>query len=140
MTFSVGQFGRDLTVQNPSRFVRSGHEVTIEGWAIGATQEQFQALLQQCEGLKNDPDVPVVPVVYTRDIAFQGFYRIDNVSIELDPNYEKTYKFRYTMQGELISGGSSYPEIELVATGAARTGTGLVSPPSTYSLPLIVTG
>lgn len=118
MTITIGRFGTDPTVRNPSQITRSGDKVQVSGWVQATTKAAMNALIQQLNGLMG-PDEPTVPLTYSYDSTWDGYYTVNSVSHDLDPNHEKTFKFKYTVD---LTRLSSYPVVEMVVYGGDRTG------------------
>ena len=118
MTITIGRFGTDPTVRNPSQITRAGDKVQVSGWVQATTKAAMNALIQQLNGLMG-PDEPTVPLTYSYDSTWDGYYTVNGVSHDLDPNWERTFKFKYTVD---LTRLSSYPVVEMIVYGADRTG------------------
>lgn len=120
MAYSIGRFGTDITVRNPSSVTRSGSTVTVQGHADTSSAEKRSALMQQLQGLVNNDDEPTVPFIYSQDTSKQGYVTVTAVNTQEDPTPSGVFRFSYTVTMELVAGGLSLPELELVSIGAAR--------------------
>jgi hypothetical protein len=87
MTIQIGRWGLGtLTLPNPDRIIRNGNQVAIEGWAgavQGAgvtTRAQMLVLRDQFANLSG-PDEPTVPLVYSYDSTFDGYYEVVSANI-----------------------------------------------------------
>lgn len=120
-TLKVGRFGLDISVAAPMDYRLEGDRLSFRGYAYGASQEQAQALRQQCVGLQGNPDEPVVPVRCSWDSSLDGFYRVSRASAEVDPSDDARYRVRYSIECEQVS-SFAMPRVEIVTQGVQRSG------------------
>ena len=136
MTITIGRFGTDPTVRNPSQITRAGDKVQVSGWVQATTKAAMNALIQQLNGLMG-PDEPTVPLTYSYDSTWDGYYTVNGVSHDLDPNWERTFKFKYTVD---LTRLSSYPVVEMIVYGADRTGNPGITETPWHAVPSTWTG
>lgn len=126
MTIQIGRWGLGtLTLPNPDRIIRNGNQVAIEGWAgavQGAgvtTRAQMLVLRDQFANLSG-PDEPTVPLVYSYDSTFDGYYEVVSANItQYDIADEARARFRYQVQLVRVT---AYGTIEAVMSGCDRAG------------------
>jgi hypothetical protein len=127
----------DIAVAAPQQAGLDGDRLSLRGWAYGSTQEQAQALRQQCLGLVGNDDEPVVPVRCSWDSTFDGFYRVTRASAELDPADNAKFRIRYSIDCERVS-AFAMPRVEVVLRGTTRSGSAAsgVSPAYWHARPV----
>ena len=57
-----------------------GDRLTIAGTVIAADRYEYAARRQQITGLVDNPDEEIVPLQWTSDGVFDGFYRVISAS------------------------------------------------------------
>lgn len=126
MTIQIGRWGLGtLTLPNPDRIIPAGNKLSIEGWAgalSGAsvtTRAQMLVLRDQLANL-NGPDEPTVPLVYSYDSTFNGYYEIQSAVVtQYEIADEARARFRYQMT---LTRVTAYGVVEAILSGADRTG------------------
>lgn len=117
MTIQIGRFGSDISLGNPSNITKAGKAVMVEGWAKGTNAATLAALLQQANGLTH-PDESDVAVQYSYDTSYNGWYKVLSVQVELDPHWERVFRFQYKIELELLG---RQVVIESILSGAERS-------------------
>ena len=126
MTIQIGRWGLGtLTLPNPDRIIRNGNQVAIEGWAgavqgAGVTSRAMMLVLRDQFANLVGPDEPVVPLVYSYDSTFNGYYEVVAANItQYDIADEARARFRYQVQLVRVT---AYGIVEAVMSGCDRAG------------------
>jgi hypothetical protein len=119
MTLTIG---RVAFTQDPSEISYSGDSLQVAGWFFGTTLAHATVIRQQMLGLDGNDDEPEVPVTWTGDTDFDGYYTVDSVAVSavLGVSYEQL-GFKYSMQLERVQGGFASPICEVATSVALRT-------------------
>lgn len=140
MTFSIGRVGTDITLDNPAKVSVNGNRVTFEQPAQTCSSlADLEWLQQQLQGLANNPDEPTVPVIWSDDTTFTGYYRVISVDTGLASASLAAFSFPWKVELERISRYATRLA-ESVWTISQRTGSAPTTlaimgiPPSTYGL------
>lgn len=97
----------------------SGRVVTFEGTIQASDNNEVKARRQQLLGLVDNRDEEVVPIFWTSDATFDGFYRPLSADVGmLGPSGGKKGWFR--VEAEKLP-GFGYPWFEVTASGVQRT-------------------
>lgn len=89
--------------------------VEISAASTGGVLEVAQMMRRQLLGLAGNEDDPVVPVTWTGDSDFDGFYRVAGVRVDPLNTYLETGRMQGAVDLERISGGYGDPLHELWA-------------------------
>lgn len=121
MTLTIGRFGVDVTTNGPSAFSLSGDQLRISGPMRVSSVADMKTLRQQLSGYIDNPWEPVVPVTWTTDTSVNGYYTVDDVTIDVPTfGYKNGFaSFDATLTRVRGYGG---PVTESVCTGTARAG------------------
>lgn len=84
MTLTIGRFSTadEATVDQSGNSVTFGFHLRP---TVASDDDHFHALVQQVLGLVDNEDEEVVPVTWSQDATFDGFYRVTSVSIPNSP-------------------------------------------------------
>ncbi|MFA9269202.1 MAG: hypothetical protein ACEQSX_00370 [Baekduiaceae bacterium] len=126
MTIQFGRWGLGtLTLPNPDKIIKVGKQLSVEGWAgalSGAgvtTRAQMLVLRDQLANLTG-PDEPTIPLVYSYDPTFNGYYEITSAAVtQYEIADEARARFRYSLTLERVT---AYGLIECIMSGVDRTG------------------
>lgn len=118
MTIKFGRAGQDITIRNPSSVSVDGETVTFAGSFAASDAHEMKALRMNFASLKNE-DEPVIPVVYSYDSDFDGYYRVLSTSFNQDPGQEKRFTAFYTVQLERLF-DYALPAMESILLGGFR--------------------
>jgi hypothetical protein len=84
VTLTIGRF----STPDEASVDQSGNSVTF-GFhlrpTVASDDDHFHALVQQVLGLVDNEDEEVVPVTWSQDATFDGFYRVTSVSVPNSP-------------------------------------------------------
>lgn len=126
MAFSIGRVGKNpVGLGWPTSLSINGDEVRIGGRYRDRNSLSITAvrvLVDQLRGLENNPDEPVVPVVWDEEPSLMGFYRVGRVSVDLDPSFWSNGHFDWSVSLTRIT-DSALPNIEntYALTGRANS-------------------
>lgn len=130
MTFSIG---RCTFVKDPHAVQHSGNQVTFTvgiGSDTSVGVDAYNAMRQQVLGLANNYDEPVVPIVWSSDTQYEGFYRVTDVSLDVSEyGYLKRYSHDCQITAERV-GGYSNPYFEVTTQSIVRTNAFAFTTPS----------
>jgi hypothetical protein len=84
MTLTIGRFSTpdEATVDQSGNSVTFGFHLRP---TVASDDDHFHALVQQVLGLVDNEDEEVVPVTWSQDATFDGFYRVSSVSVPNSP-------------------------------------------------------
>jgi len=121
MTFSIGRAGLDVTLDNPGKVTDTGDKVTFEQQAQTCSSlNDFRFLQWQLLGMKDNPDEPFVPVVWSDDPSFTGYYRVTNVEVGLVVPSLVSFTFPWKVELERVP-QFAQPSMQLLSVGSLRT-------------------
>jgi hypothetical protein len=86
-----------------------GNRVRLGGYSRirdGYTVETQRILVEQLRGLNDNPDEPVVPVVWTEEPQVEAFYAVDSVTVDCDPDFWANGHFRWSASLTRITDGA----------------------------------
>lgn len=96
-----------------------GSVIDIDGTIVAASVAELRARRQQLIGLLDNPDEEVVPILWSTDPSYDGFYRIRNANVRhIGPTGSPRANFRVTAERV---GGYANPVFEVVASNVTRT-------------------
>lgn len=122
MTFSIGRAGTDVVLDNPSEVSTRGDRVVFaQNAQTCSSLVDLRALQQQLAGMADNPDEPVVPVIWSDNAYFTGFYRVAAVDVGSYPASYTSFAFPWRVELE-PAWRYSTGNFEQVATVATRTG------------------
>lgn len=104
MSFTVGRASFD---NNPSGISHSGDLVQFDVDILPSTLAEAKVLRQQVLGLANNPDEPVVPVTWSADSDYDGFYRVLSVDVDPVQSYLSNNLMRARLSLERVGGYSA---------------------------------
>lgn len=124
MTVLIGRIGppvSDLSLPEPTFWDQDGSTVRATFRSTSATLEPILSLRQMVVNLADNPDEPVVPVVWTADATVAGFYRVTAAAASpVESGYGlPDHPFDFTVTLERVQGYAT-PVIESVLTGGLR--------------------
>jgi hypothetical protein len=98
VSLKVGRFGIPISQRSPSTLEDDGVEVRFTGWILG-TAAVARSLARQLVGYVDNPDEPIVPVIWSDDSGYTGFYRFMGAEVSADAvNYPGHQQFRVTLE------------------------------------------
>jgi hypothetical protein len=110
MAFSIGRAGLNpATLGKPNSLSIDGNRVRLGGYCRvegSATVETQRILVEQLRGLNDNPDEPVIPVVWTEEPQVEAFYAVDSVTVDCDPDFWANGHFRWTASLTRITDGA----------------------------------
>jgi hypothetical protein len=100
VALQIGRVGLDVGLEDPETWDHSGEQVTVSGVLDAASLDDVRALRQQLLGLVDNPDEPVVPVVWDQDSWVDGFYAVRGVNVPTVPAslVAKWFPFSVTLE------------------------------------------
>ena len=117
MSLTVGR----VVLDDAATVATAGDQVSLTTDVVASSLADLQARRHQLLGLVGDIDDPIVPVTWSEDPSFDGFYQVEDVSL---PNTEIQYATFY-MQTVTIGlrriPGYSAPLVEIDASAVVRT-------------------
>lgn len=121
MTVKLGRAGYAPTIPHIDTWTADGDLVTISSLFAAATLEDAHVLRQQLLGLNDNPDEPVIPVLWADNPRVDGFYRVLSVQSPIGPGYvdpapNGTKQVSLTVNLERLRGYSA-PQIESILGG-----------------------
>lgn len=117
MSLRIGR----VTLEDPRQVVVDGDTISLSVDLLASSLEELQALRQQVNGLQDDIDDPVVPVTWSEDAAFDGFYHVVSASVpSVDSMLHAFYLPECSVTLERIAGATA-PLIESDASAVVRT-------------------
>lgn len=119
MTLKLGRAGTGPPIPQVDTWAANGDRVTVSTLFAAANQTEAQVLRQQLLGLADNPDEPVVPVVWSDNPRVDGFYRVLSAATPLGPG-EATAAMpnvSFTVELERLL-GYAYPQIESLLEGS----------------------
>lgn len=122
MTFSIGRAGTDVVLDNPSAVSTQGNRVVFSQNAqTCANLTDMRALQQQIAGMEGNTDEPVIPVIWSDNAYFTGFYRVTNVDVGSYPAGYSSFVFPWRVELEPTwrYGVGSFEQVSTIST---RTG------------------
>lgn len=134
MTITIGRFSID---DCPYNIVHQGDRLSfmfdVDGSATGGDADVAKMYRQQLLGLVGNDDEPVVPVIWSDDSDFDGYYRIESLDVTPTPVYlndsSAIRHFSVSVTAVRVSGGYAEPVHELFAVlaeaGALTIDTGV---------------
>jgi hypothetical protein len=78
----IGRFGLDIETSEVETWDMGGDQVQVSSLCFCANVATALAARQQILGLANNPDEPVVPVVWVEDDSLTGFYEVVSSRVE----------------------------------------------------------
>lgn len=131
MTLTIGRAsGLRPTKASPSL----GDRIDIEGTIVATDLAELKARRQQLVGLLDNPDEEAVPIIWSTDSTFDGFYRIRNVRVRMIGT-TGTPRAQFNVTAERV-GGYANPWFEITTQSIVRTNGHSITTPST----IIATG
>jgi hypothetical protein len=121
MTIAIGRAGWDtsLTLNSPRTWSSNGPEVDLAGTLTASTLGRLIVARAQLNGLIDNPDEPVVPVVWSADTSVTGFYEVLDGGVAMPPRGLAALKLDYRLRLRKVS---TYPDINSRMLGdAVRT-------------------
>jgi len=121
MTIAIGRAGWDtsLTLNSPRTWSSNGPEVDLAGTLTASTLGRLIVARAQLNGLIDNPDEPVVPVVWSADASVTGFYEVLDGGVAMPPRGLAALKLDYRLRLRKVS---TYPDINSRMLGdAVRT-------------------
>jgi len=110
MAFSRGRAGLNpATLGKPNSLSIDGNRVRLGGYCRAdgsATVETQRILVEQLRGLNDNPDEPVIPVVWTEEEQITAFYAVDSVTVDCDPDFWANGHFRWSASLTRITDGA----------------------------------
>lgn len=99
MTFSIGRAGTDVVLDNPGGVTTQGNRVIFtQNAQTCANLTDMRALQQQLAGMADNPDEPVVPVIWSDNAYFTGFYRVSGVDVGSYPSGYASFAFPWRVE------------------------------------------
>lgn len=130
MTLTIG---RCTFTAEPHGVSHSGNQLTIQvpiGSATSVSSDAYNAMRQQVLGLVDNADEPVVPVTWTLDSQYDGFYRVTSVSVDVG---QLVFQNRYSRDCSITLErliGYAAPEFEITTQSVVRTNVHAITTPS----------
>jgi hypothetical protein len=116
VTLSIGR-ATGLEVRS---IQRSGDRVNIEGHVFGS-ESKVAAVIQQINGMLDNPDEPVFPVVWQSDPTLDGFYFVTAANAELRRPHGSSGAADYAVTLRRLPGGFQTPSFEVAASSVVRS-------------------
>lgn len=125
MTLVVGR----VQLEDPDDVEVDGDRVTFTVEPTSADGYELMARRQQLAGLVDNPDEPVIPVVWDQDSSFNGFYRATGVSVgSVEVGLTTGYMPPAQITLERVA-GYGLPAFEVMLQSVVRTnGHGITTP------------
>lgn len=118
MTLKLGRVGTDIALADPDSWSRNGNQVTLGGYADGATTvADGITLSEQLLGLVDSSDEPVVACAWSEEAWFDGYYVVKNVDVGSESPSLSTGWFPYRIQLQRVADGDS-PRVDSTLVGA----------------------
>lgn len=134
MTITVG---RAVIVDPASNVQQQGDllsfDITITNRSTGGLVSNGQAIRQQLLGMMNNEDEDVFPVLSTDDPIWDGYYRVQSISVEPFPVFLASGAMRASFSLQRVAGGYANPAIETYVVSRVATNAHGVTAP-TYRL------
>jgi hypothetical protein len=130
MTLTIGRAsGLQL-----NEIATSGDSLSLSGFIVAASENEFKARRQQLLGLVDNDDEDVFPLTYTLDSTLDGYYRVSGVDVSpFTTIHNGTGQFRLNLRRVP---GYRVPLLEVVHTAVQLEGTvGLHSPNGVAAYP-----
>lgn len=121
MTIAIGRAGADagLTLNSPRHWSVNGPEVELAGVLTETSLGRLIVARAQLNGLIDNPDEPVVPVVWSADASTTGFYEVLDGGVAMPARGLAAQKLDYRLRLRKVS---TYPDINSRMLGdAVRT-------------------
>ena len=135
MSLKIGR----ATFEDPRAVTVQGDTVTFSLDLLGTSLADLQAIRQQLLGLDENDDEAIVPVTWSEDSAFDGFYEVLSVDVPTsDAQLLDFYITNCRVALERVAGYSN-PTFEAVATNVTRTNSHAMSGAALLYLPGSVT-
>lgn len=104
-----------------------GDRIDIEGTIVATNLAELKARRQQLIGLMRNPDEEIVPIVWSSDSTYDGFYRINSVRVQ-HVGATSSPVARFSVSAQRI-GGYANPWFEVTTQSITRTnGHGFATP------------
>jgi hypothetical protein len=118
MSFTLGRasFTNDLTA-----ITHNGDRLSIRFDILPTTLAEAKVLRQQVLGLADNPDEPVVPLTWSADSDYDGFYRVLGARVDPVLAYQTNRLMRCAVDLERVGGGYKQAEIDGVAVVSVRS-------------------
>lgn len=114
----IGRVGGDVTFdRGPATAAWQGDRLTLTGHLQASSTANQQALRQQLLGHADNPDEPVIPIIWPYDTDVTGFYRVLGVGVELFQKPSEVVAFDLSL--ERVPGYQA-PLFELWSRGTVR--------------------
>lgn len=130
MTIKIGRFGNGAagyTVPTPMRVQPRGRgEWDLDGVVQCSSAAQMKAVRQNVLGL-GEIDEPVVPVVFSDDTDFDGYYAVTSSSVDLSPEWTSKNRVRWFVGLQRLP-DYARPQIETVMFGGFRANSHAITP------------
>ena len=127
MSLTIGR----VVLADPDEVKVSGDQVDFTVEMSNTTLQDLKAARQQLAGLVNNPDEEAIPVIWSEDSTFDGFYRVLNVSIPSSPTMLTNFYVPPATISLRRVGGYANPWFELVTQAVVRTNGHGITAPST---------
>ena len=120
-TLTIGRVGIDVTLNSPGSFSMKGDALSIGGPIRVTSVADMKTIRQQLAGHVASPWERVIPVTWSLDSTVDGFYTLDDASVEVPEfGYRNGFASFDASLTKLPTGGSSWAECS--STGADRSG------------------
>lgn len=117
MTLTIGR----VSVAAPTGIAHSGDRLSLTFDILPATLAEAKVRRQQVLGLADNPDEPVVPVTWSDDSDYDGYYHVASASVSPTITYLTGRLLRCSVELERIGGGYAKPMIEVAVAAAVRS-------------------
>lgn len=132
MTLTVGPH---TGLREPSTYTFDGNRLDLDGWVVGATFAECEALRQNFATLGRGQ---IEPIVSTVDAMMTGYWKMLTVSVSAAPGiYNNAFRFRYRLTAERLSNPQAVTHTAR-SISRERTGAGGVSEDPWLGLPSTV--
>jgi hypothetical protein len=109
-------------LDDPDEVKVSGDEITFVADLLCSSPVEMQVKRQQLANLVGNKDEEVIPLVWSDDPTFNGFYRVKSVNLGSHPVMLTTgYVPPATISLQRIGGGYANPTFEVIGTSIVRT-------------------
>lgn len=123
MSLSIGRFGLGPTLTTELRsWDQDGDTISTDGNIICGSEVDAEACRQQLLGIVNSDDEPVVPVIWSRDLAATGAYSVTSgkVSAVQGVSYDQHF-FTYELTLQRATNGYTAQMCESLMSGNDRS-------------------
>jgi len=123
MTLSIGRCGLDVTSDDVRSIDDGGTRVRFDGWLRATSLADAKVLRQQLLGHAGNRDEPVVPVTWSTDSTYDGFYKVTsaNVGAQYDQRNYDNFLFPFSVELERMIDTNSAAAFESTVDMAYKT-------------------